>query len=271
MRNVRERAIAAGILLSMAGSVGFMIAYATQQSTQWEGFGVAVAFAGLLVAALGWARWILPPQEVTDLRDTYPQPVNERAAQAEGYAHGVAELTRRTWLTRLIGAAFGLFGLAALFPIASLGPRPGDKLFHTRWKRGSRLTRIDGTHVRSGDLNVNAVETVFPEDAIGDAQSVTVLLRVPEGLVRDADRGYLAYSKVCTHAGCPVALYRAADRELVCPCHQSVFDVTKNAAVLSGPADHPLPRLPLETDAQGYLRAAGDFPAPVGPGFWNEG
>jgi ubiquinol-cytochrome c reductase iron-sulfur subunit len=83
-------------------------------------------------------------------------------------------------------------------------------------------------------------------------------------------QGYMAYSRVCTHAGCPVALYRAADRELICPCHQSVFNVLADGAVVSGPADHPLPRLPIEIGEDGVLRAIGDFPSTVGPGFWEE-
>ena len=165
-------------------------------------------------------------------------------------------------------AAVGLLGLAALFPIASLGPEPDDTLFHTKWRRGSRLQRLDGTFVKRSDLNVGAMETVFPEGNLDDAQSVAMILRMPDGIGRDALDGYIAYSKVCTHAGCPVALYRAADQKLVCPCHQSVFDAANDAAVLAGPADHALPRLPLQIGDDGYVRADGDFPEPVGPGFW---
>ena len=268
--NVRERAIAAGLLLSMLGSVGFMVAYAKQMSTQWEGFALACAFGGFMIAALGWARWILPQEQVVDLRDTYPQPVEERAGMVERWEHGIARVTRRRWLTRMLYTALGVFGIAAIFPVGSLGPEPDGKLFHTRWKRGIRLQRADGSLVRSPDLNDDAVVTVFPENSIGDSQSMAVLLKLPDGVVKDAPQGYVAYSKMCTHAGCPVALYRAADRRLVCPCHQSVFDVTNDAAVVSGPADHPLPRLPIEIGPDGYLRATGDFPAPVGPGFWEE-
>jgi ubiquinol-cytochrome c reductase iron-sulfur subunit len=168
----------------------------------------------------------------------------------------------------MLFAAVGLFGLALLFPISSLGPEPDDTLFHTKWRRGSRLQRLDGTFVKKSDLNVGAMETVFPEGNLDDAQSVAMILRMPDGVGRDALNGYVAYSKVCTHAGCPVALYRAADQKLVCPCHQSVFDAANDAAVLAGPADHALPRLPLQVSDDGYVRADGDFPEPVGPGFW---
>lgn len=265
---VRERAIAAGLLLAMTASAGFMVAYAKQESTQWQGFALACAFAGFMIAALGWSRWIIPHEQVVDLRDTAPQPLDERAGMVERWERGIAMVTRRTWLTRMLYAALGVFGIAALFPAGSLGPEPDSTLFHTRWKRGDRLQRVDGTFVRSGDLNEEAAITVFPEGNIGDSQSMTVLVKLPDGLVRSAPQGYIAYSKMCTHAGCPVALYRSADHRLVCPCHQSVFDVTADASVVSGPADHPLPRLPIEIAADGYLRATGDFPAPVGPGFW---
>jgi ubiquinol-cytochrome c reductase iron-sulfur subunit len=83
-------------------------------------------------------------------------------------------------------------------------------------------------------------------------------------------QGYVAYSKICTHAGCPVGLYQPETRELFCPCHQSVFDVADGARPTSGPAARPLPQLPLEIDAEGQLRASGGFSAPVGPSFWSE-
>jgi ubiquinol-cytochrome c reductase iron-sulfur subunit len=81
----------------------------------------------------------------------------------------------------------------------------------------------------------------------------------------------VAFSKVCTHAGCPVGLYQAETRELFCPCHQSAFNVLKGAQPASGPATRALPQLPLGIDDDGYLIALGDFPEPVGPGFWNRG
>lgn len=245
-----------------------MIAYAYQQSAQWQGFALATVFTGFMIAALGWSRWILKHEEVVDLRDTYPDSVEERGQMVAAYEHGAAQLTRRKWLTRMAYAALGLFGIAALFPVGSLGPEPDDKLFHTRWKRGIRLQRADGSLVHADDVNVDGVVTVFPEGSVGDSQSMTVLIRLPEGVGQNTVQGLVAYSKMCTHAGCPVALYRAADYRLVCPCHQSSFDASNNASVLTGPADHALPRLPLEIAPDGYIIAAGDFPDPVGPGFW---
>ncbi len=266
--NERERAIAGALILSMLGSVGFMIAFAKQMSVQWEGFALLVVFAGFAIAALGWGRWILQHEQVTDLRDTYPQPVEERAQMVEAYEHGMAQVNRRVWLTRMLYAAFGVFGIAALFPVGALGPEPDGTLFHTRWKRGVRLQRADGSLVHVDDVNVDGIVTVFPEGSIGDSQSMTVLVRLPDGVGQNTLQGLIAYSKMCTHAGCPVALYRAKDYRLICPCHQSAFDAADDAKVIAGPADHNLPRLPLQLSSDGYVSAAGDFPDPVGPGFW---
>jgi ubiquinol-cytochrome c reductase iron-sulfur subunit len=117
---------------------------------------------------------------------------------------------------------------------------------------------------------------VLPEGEVGHADSQTLIIRVrPEDLQLAADRrdwapdGVVAYSKICTHAGCPVGLYRAQAHELLCPCHQSTFDVLRGAVPVFGPAARPLPQLPLEVDDEGYLVARGDFPEPVGPSFWN--
>lgn len=266
--SVRDRAIAAAILLSMLGSVGFMYAFWQQLSTQWQGFALTCAFAGFAAAALGWARWVLPHEEAIDLRDTVPQPSEERDMQVEAATHGIAQLTRKKWLTRMLYAAFGVFGIAALFPVGALGPEPDDTLFHTRWKRGDRLQRNDGTLVKAADLNTGAIDTVFPEGSVGDYRSMAVIVRLPDGVGTNTTDGLVVFSKACTHAGCPVALYRSADHRLICPCHQSVFDVADGAKVLDGPADRALPQLPIQVSSDGYVRAKGDFPGPVGPGFW---
>ncbi|MFN2448746.1 MAG: Rieske (2Fe-2S) protein [Candidatus Baltobacteraceae bacterium] len=270
MSNVRERAIAAALLLTIAGSGGFTAAFWMHASTQVLGGCLAAAFFGLALAMLGWSRWIVPFEQVTDLRDTYPQPVQERALQGESFDHGIAAIGRKPFLLRMLYVALGSLGVAALFPIGSLGPPPGESLFHSKWRRGVRLQRPDGAFVKASDMNVDSVVTVFPENNIGDYNSMAVLIRLPEGVGSNTAQGLIAYSKACTHAGCPVALYRAKDHRLVCPCHQSAFDAADGAKVLAGPADHPLPQLPIEIRDDGFVRATGDFPAPPGPGFWQE-
>jgi menaquinol-cytochrome c reductase iron-sulfur subunit precursor len=80
--------------------------------------------------------------------------------------------------------------------------------------------------------------------------------------------GIIAFSKVCTHVGCPVALYEQNTKHLLCPCHQSTFDLANEARVIFGPANRPLPQLPISVDDEGYLIATSDFTEPVGPSYW---
>lgn len=259
--------IAAALAASIAGSAGFIAAYATGGNRLYEGLSLAVMAAGLGAAALGWAFWIVPADTVVDAVDTYPSPQCDRDAQSNELAGVGAALRRSRALVRLLYLALAAGAAAVIVPIRSLGPPVDDALFHTRWRRGDRLVRESGAPVGAGDLNPGSVVTVFPESAPQDAQSQATLVRLAPDSAAGV-RGYVAYSRICTHAGCPVALYRASAEQLLCPCHQSVFDVVNDGAVVSGPADHPLPRLPIEIGADGYLRATGDFPVPVGPGFW---
>src|SRR5204863_4960074 len=132
--------------------------------------------------------------------------------------------------------------------------------------------------VKASDVPPSGVLTVFPEDRTlrADAQAILVkvqeeLLRLPAGREGWAPEGNVCYSKICTHAGCPVGLYLASFHQLQCPCHQSAFDVLTGGQVVFGPAPRPLPQLQLFVDGAGFLRAAGDFSEPVGPGFWSRG
>ncbi len=264
---VKDRAIAGALLLAMLGAVLFVVSYAISGDRLYEGLSLALSAAGLCGAAVGWAFWILPDEQVVDEHDDYPSAGWDRASEDVEAKSVIFDVTRKKFLTRMLYTALGFFGIALVVPIRSLGPALGDSAFHTKWRKGMRMQREDGSFVKASDLNAGSVVTVFPEGAIGDAQSQTVLIRVADDLAGSAN-GYMAYSKVCTHAGCPVALYRTDAKQLMCPCHQSVFDVVQNGAVVSGPADHALPRLPIEVSSDGYVRATDDFPAPVGPGFW---
>ena len=138
------------------------------------------------------------------------------------------------------------------------------------------VTVDDGVPVRASDLEVGSVLTVFPEGAPRAEDSATLLIRVAEGELRLpperlawAPGGLVAYSKICTHVGCPVGLYQRATQQLLCPCHQSTFDVLEGARPVFGPATRSLPQLPLRVDDEGFVVADGDFPEPIGPGFWN--
>lgn len=268
--NRRELAIAIALVVAIAGSIGFIVAYFATQSRLMEGLTLALAFAGLAFAALGWANWLIPAEQIVEERDVAPSSPADRESEEREVLEGERELSRRTLLVRLLYGALAALTAALVVPVRSLGHAPDGTLFRTKWKRGDRLVREDGRAVRQNELEVDSVVTVFPEDAVGDPQSQAVLVRVPQDL-NAGSAGYLAFSKICTHAGCPVALYRATEHQLMCPCHQSLFDVLDAGRVVAGPADHALPQLPIQIDGSGYIRALGDFPNPVGPGFWERG
>lgn len=268
--NRREAVVAAALVVAIVAAIGFIVAYFLTQSRALEGVALAAAFAGLALAALGWVKWIVPAEQVVEEREVAPSASLDREREERELREGTRELTRRSVLVRLFYGAVAALGAALVVPVRSLGHAPDGTLFRTKWKRGARLVREDGRPLRRDDLEVDSVVTVFPEDAVGDPQSQTVVIRVPRELHAGSD-GYLAFSKICTHAGCPVALYRATDHRLLCPCHQSLFDVLDAGRVAAGPADRALPQLPIEIDPSGYLRALGDFPNPVGPGFWERG
>lgn len=253
-----QRSVAIALALSIAGSVIFVAAYLSGGPNAALGFGATLAAAGFCAALASWERSLVAPSVVTEERN---------AARASG-----ATTLARPKLLALLGAAFGALAVAALMPLRSLGSRVA--VTGTKWRPGTRVVRDDGMPIRRGDLNVGSIVTAFPEGAVGDSASQLALVRLgPQEMVdaraaARAPEGYAGFSKVCTHAGCPVAIYRAAQRQLMCPCHQSIFDVLDGAKVLSGPADRALPQLPMAFDERGELRATGDFTEPVGPGYW---
>ena len=267
---------AAALGVSILAAVGLAVVYILGGQPQAEGALLGLSLGGLGVGLILWGKRLLRPEELVEDRHVGPSPDEERIGVGTALGRGEWDIGRRRFLTRLLLGALGALGLAALFPIRSLGPSPGRSLFVTRWRRGSRVVDEDGVPVRSDRLSVGSVVTVYPEGAVGSADSQTLLLRVDPGVLdlsaerlAWAPQGYLAYSKVCTHAGCPVGLYRAETHRLLCPCHQSTFDVVRGAVPTFGPATRPLPQLPIEIDAEGFLRALGDYPEPIGPSFWN--
>ena len=189
-------------------------------------------------------------------------------------------IKRRKLLGGLFAAGSGIFGIVALFPLLrSLGPVPGLSLDVTNWRKGTILVDSNGRPVHRDTLVVGGIMTVYPRglqntDA-GQAIDQTVLIRVQDsdfttekGRETWAPAGYVAYSKVCTHLGCPVGLYEQELELLVCPCHQSMFNVRNGAVPEFGPAPRPLPQLPLTFDSNGYLAAQEGYDQAVGPGFW---
>ena len=273
-RSTRRVAVAFG--LSAVAGLALAVQYVAGPQAQAEGVLLAISLGGLGYGLVEWAKGFT--QEGPVVGD-YPEVAEEAAGTqaVQSAEKGWEEsLGRRKLLLSMLGAAAGALGLALVFPIRSLGPSPGRSLQQTSWRKGLRLVRDDGRPVRAGELELEGIITVFPEHHTGAADSQTVLIRVdPSSLKAQPGReswapeGHVAYSKICTHAGCPVGLYRAATHDLFCPCHQSTFDVLDGARPVSGPATRALPQLPLKVDDEGYFVAEADFSEPVGPGFWN--
>jgi ubiquinol-cytochrome c reductase iron-sulfur subunit len=192
-------------------------------------------------------------------------------------------LARRKVITRSLGFLGAGLGLMLIMPLGGLikNPNKGNPLGTTEWAKGVRLVRNDGTPIRPGDQQPGSLETVFPAVPGGNRQpdAATMLIRLrPEQVAemnpRPGQAGfaygeYVAYSKICTHAGCPVSLYEQETSRILCPCHQSQFLVTLGANPVFGPATRPLPQLPLEVDDEGYFVAASDYIEAVGPTYWN--
>jgi ubiquinol-cytochrome c reductase iron-sulfur subunit len=272
-----ERQITALFLLSSASAVALAIVYLQGGQPQLEGLFLGIALGGVACGLVIWGNRLLPQGPYVDSRHELPSPEAEVTAVEEDVEQG-GELTRRKMMVRSLGLAVGGLGLAALFPIRSLGPRPGRDLLRTPWHDGVRLITDDGRQIRPDDVPVEGLVTVFPDGDPGSADGQAVLIRVTPGLLvakpgREnwTPQGIVAYSKICTHAGCPVGLYEANRHTLLCPCHQSTFDVLHHAKPQIGPAAAPLPQLPLAIDAEGFLVARGDFSEPVGPSFWHKG
>ena len=273
MRRRGEGAVALCFLVTTAAALGLAVVYWRGGQPQWEGVLLGAAFGGLAIGAVLLAQRFLPEGGVEEDRHVLDSP----AAVDDRVDHqlDVPALTRRKLLTRTLTAALGALGLAALFPLRSLGPRPGRSLERTSWRSGRRVVTSDGRVVRADDVPEGGLVTAYPEGATEAADSQVVLVRVDPSLLRPtagredwAPHGILAFSKVCTHAGCPVGLYEAQSHRLLCPCHQSLFEVADGARPTFGPATRSLPQLPLAVDDEGYLVARADFSDPVGPAWW---
>jgi ubiquinol-cytochrome c reductase iron-sulfur subunit len=192
-------------------------------------------------------------------------------------------LARRKLITRSLVFMGSGVGLMLLMPLGGLirNPNTGNPLGTTSWAEGVRLVRVDGSPIRPGDQQPGSLETVFPAVPGGNRESdaATMLIRLrPEQMSVErprpgqADFGYgdyVAFSKICTHAGCPVSLYEQETSRILCPCHQSQFEVTQGAKPVFGPATRPLPQLPITVDDEGYFVARSDYIEAVGPTYWN--
>jgi ubiquinol-cytochrome c reductase iron-sulfur subunit len=249
------------------------------------GLGMAIALFCIGAGAIHWAKTLMPDEEVIAERHEFRSSDEDRAEFVKTVKSGAgsAGLGRRPLIKRTLGLALGLSGLTPLLLLRDLGPLPKDDLTKTSWKAGIRLVTDPGDRpIKASDLEVGAVAQTLPELAPGEERTLNnigkdavLLIRLrPEDFNLDDERlswtheGIIAFSKICSHMGCAVALYEQQTKHLLCPCHQSTFDVTRAAKVIFGPAARPLPQLAITVDAEGYLVAQAPFTEPVGPSFW---
>lgn len=290
----RMQALAAlSMFVGLLGFVGFGITYWINASTQWLALTLGVGMIGLGVGVIAWGKYLMPQGPFVEERHDFHSSEEERDAMTAVFTErGTMVVKRRKLLGGMFAGASAVMGVVLLFPlIRSLGPKPGksegtfgatdSSLFTTNWRRGSLLTTVDGRQVMVDDLEVGGVLTVFPRGHEGSSPDQVILIRLAQlgphdpplpiaapGKTEWGVQGYVAYSKLCTHLGCPVGLYQQQTQQLVCPCHQSIFNVHAGAIPEFGPAPRPLPMLPITVDGQGRMRANGTFDQAVGPGFW---
>jgi ubiquinol-cytochrome c reductase iron-sulfur subunit len=281
-----ELAVAALLVAATVCAVAFVVVYALDRlprQTQFLGLSLGLAFGFLAAACVVTAKRLVVSEE---LEEDYPLPAHPE--QVESLEQLVAEsgerITRKRLLKLGVAGAGAALGAALLAPAVSLGPLVDiDPFYRTPWRRGQRLVDETGRPFRADRIEEGTFYTAYPEGAsreeIGSPLIVirldSALLHLPAGRSGWAPEGILAYSKVCTHAGCAINLYRsplfpAAEPKpaFVCPCHYSTFNPADGGSVIFGPAGRPLPQLPLEIDSSGHLRAEGVFSGPVGPSWW---
>ncbi len=295
-----ERQVAILFLLSAVGTILFIASYIFIPTTEFIflpvmgttnahelflGLGLALALLFMGLGAVHWAKTLMPDEEVIaerhefrseeSDREDFVATVKERAA--------AAGLGRRSLIKRTLGLSGGLLTASPLLLLRDLGPLPKNQLQTTSWKTGTRLVTDPGNRaIKPSDLEVGAVAQVLPQLLPGEERTLNnigkdavLLIRLrPEEFELSPERlswtyeGIIAFSKICSHMGCAVALYEQQTKHLLCPCHQSTFDVPRAAKVIFGPAARPLPQLAITIDSEGYLVAQKPFTEPVGPSFW---
>lgn len=264
--------------ISITAGIGFVFVYWMRGSNMLLGTTLALCLLGFGSALVFWSHWLMRQTEVSAPREPIPSAPEEYEALFEEIYPAEPSIQRRKLLVGMSAAVVTTLAAAWISVLRSFfGNSPyGAPLSSKIWKHGQRLVTETGDIASIHSLQPGGAVIVFPENHKGYVSAQTVLLRVHEQFLRLpksragwAPGGYLAYSRVCTHAGCPVGLFEAENDLLLCPCHQSTFNVLNGAQPTGGPAARPLPQLPLYVDEDGNLRAAGDFTAPPGPGYWS--
>jgi ubiquinol-cytochrome c reductase iron-sulfur subunit len=281
-----ELAVIALLFATALLAAAFIAFYALDRlpnQTQLMGGALGLAFLCLAAALILIGKRLVVTEEIEE-----DYPVAEHETEQETIAQVVddsgSRLTRKRLFKASLGVAGAFLGAALITPAASLGPfLDVDPFYDTTWRRGRRLVDEKGRPWRADDIEEANFYTAFPEGADKEAlPSPVVMVRLPQkafklppSIAHYPAHGIVAYSKICTHAGCAISLYRTPlfqpdepTPALVCPCHYSTFDPATGGTVLFGPAGRKLPMLPLYVDRKGFLRAAGTYDEPVGPSWW---
>lgn len=295
-----ERWVALLFVITFLAGVAFIASYVifqvgtidrTAASNLALGGSLTVALLALAIGITVWVRNIMPKYSLVQERHLMASDPETREYVAQTFVQGAKEsgFVKHKLLRRTLLLAAGPLGLAPLVLLKDLGPLPGTTLRHTVWgeptKDGKpRRLVVEGTGqpIRAADFNspggiLSVVPQGYEHDLNALAKATLILLKFrPEEIKSGTNLnwthdGIIAYSKICTHVGCPAALYEQTTHHILCPCHQSTFDAADGAKVIFGPAARPLPQLPIAIDGEGYLIAKADFNVPVGPSFWERG
>lgn len=291
-----ERQVVVLFTISILGTIGAIVAYALvppgetvgsmRLSNLLLGLGLFLGLAGIGLAAVHWAKSLMNDHERAEDRHPTASSAENRVKAVEALREGAndSSIGRRGVLKGAMVTSLALFPLSIAVPL--VGNLGGDwnvaRSKHTMWRRGTRLT-IDpsGRPIKASDVTIGSVFHVIPqgleqaEHPLNEkAKAVVLMIRMDPRDIRSEQGegwsydGIVAFSKICTHVGCPVALYEQQTHHILCPCHQSTFDAADGAKVVFGPAKRPLPQLPITVDDEGYLVAQDGFNEPIGPSFW---
>jgi ubiquinol-cytochrome c reductase iron-sulfur subunit len=278
-----ELAVFWALLLAAAAAAAFIAVYALGADTQWLGLLLGVAFALLALGSIVTGKALVPQEQREEERRSLDHDRDDL-----DIAVYVQEADEGITRGRLLKSAAGIAGLtvvgALVVPLASCGPfLDVEQLRRMAWRRGRRLVDDAGRPLRADEIAVGAMVPAFAEGVDRTRLDASLLvvrlhegdLRLPRQREGWAPHGILAFSKICTHAGCAVSMFRyplfspkVPKPALVCPCHYSTFDPARGGKVIFGPAGRPLPQLPVAVDERGELRAAGRMSGPVGPSWW---
>jgi ubiquinol-cytochrome c reductase iron-sulfur subunit len=297
-----ERQVSFLFLVAIVLFIGFVVAYVVYPTDRYITLPVmgAVSASNFLLGltlgvglfcvgagAIHWAKKLMPDVEEVDERHDFRGSDEERAGAVALFMDGVDQsgFTRFPMIRRTLIGALALSPVAAVVLLRDLGPMPGTKLNHTLWAKGVRIvTDVTLAPLKASDIVFGGLVSCVPanlqevEERTGTlnarAKVPVILVRLRPDDIRNEQsknwgyEGILCFSKICTHVGCPTALYEQQTHHLLCPCHQSTFDLADGGKVVFGPAARPMPQLAITVDADGYLVAQHDFTQPIGPSFW---